>query len=228
MSTPLSLSTAQGIWGSAISADVQDALIAESESVTGSEQILLDFVEHTLETNVLLDDITSVRALPAHIPNWNYKMQNAVAQHVKTLTFVDAGMLCNIPVPPVLDPLRHVDIIIVVDLTATPDRSLELTTMQTYAKNNGLPFPAINTQLLSNVCSVHPGNPAAGIPTIIYFPLVANQTYHNGWDPQTASFTSTFNLQYTPQQVDLLSGLMYTAYQQNASTIQAVIDRYTS
>ena len=225
-SSPLSLSTAQGIWGSAISADVQDALISQAESVTGSEQTLLDFVENTLATNVMLNDLTSIRALPAQIPNWNYRMQNAIAQHTSTLTFVDAGMLCNIPVPPALDPLRHVDIIIVVDLSMTPDRSLELMTMQAYAKNNGLPFPAINTQLLSNVCSVHPGNPDAGIPTIIYFPLVANQTYHNGWDPQTASFTSTFNLQYTPDQVDLMSGLMYTAYQQNAATIQAVIESY--
>lgn len=227
-SSPLSLSTAQGIWGSAISADVQDALTAMAEDVSGSEQTLLDFVEHTLETNVILNDLTSIRALPAQIPNWNYKIKNAVAQHANTLTFVDAGMLCNIPLPPVLDPLRHVDIIVVVDLTMTPDRSLELMTIQAYAKNNELPFPAINMQLLSNVCSVHPGNPDAGIPTIIYFPLVANQTYHNGWNPQTASFTSTFNLQYTPEQIDLLSGLMYTAYQQNASTIQAVIDRYTN
>ncbi len=227
-SSALSLSNAQGIWGSAISADVQDALVAEAESVTGSEQTLLDFVENTLSTDVILNDLTSIRALPAQLPNWNYQLQNAVAQHIDTLTFVDAGMLCNIPLPPVLDPLRHVDIIIVVDLTATPDRSLELMLMQTYAKNNGLPFPAINTQLLSNVCSVHPGNPDAGIPTIIYFPMVANPTYHNGWDPQTAAFTSTFNLQYTPEQVDLMSGLMYTAYQQNTTAIQAVIESYAN
>ncbi len=227
-SYPLSLSNAQGIWGSAISADVQDALVAMAESVTGSEQTLLGFVDNTLQTNVVLDDLTSVRVLPAQLPNWNYKMHNAVANQVNTLTFVDAGMLCNIPLPPVLDPLRHVDIIIVVDLTATPDRSLELMLMQTYAENNRLPFPAINTQLLSNVCSVHPGNPYAGIPTIVYFPLVANQTYHNGWDPQTADFTGTFNLQYTPQQIDLLSGLMYTACKQNTPTLQAVIDSYTS
>jgi phospholipase A2 len=225
-SSPLSLSTAQGIWGSAISADIQDALTATSEDVSGFEQTLLNFVEHELATDVILDDLTSVRALPAQLPNWNYQMANAVAQQLDTLTLVDAGMLCNIPLPPVLDPLRQVDIIVVVDLTATPDRSLELMTMQTYANNNGLPFPAINSQLLSNVCSVHPGNPDAGIPTIIYFPLIANPTYSNGWDPQTADFTSTFNLQYTPEQIDLLSGLMHTAYMQNSSTIQAVIDGY--
>lgn len=227
-SYPLSLSTAQGIWGSAISADVQDALTAQAENVSGFEQTLLNFVEHILAKDVILNDLTSVRALPAHVPNWNYNIPHAVAHHLNTLTFVDAGMLCNIPLPPVLDPLRHVDIIVVVDLTATSDRSLELMTMQTYAKNNRLPFPAINTQLLSNVCSVHPGNPAAGIPTIIYFPLVANQTYSNGWNPQTADFTSTFNLQYTPAQTDLLSGLMYTACTQNAATIQAVIDSYAN
>ena len=226
-SAPLSLSNAQGIWGSAISADIQDVLTDEAESVTGSEQTLLDFVENTLSTNILLNDLTSVRALPAQLPNWNYKLPNAGAQHTNILTFVDAGMLCNIPLPPVLNPLRQVDIIIVVDLSMTPDRSLELLTMQTYAKENGLPFPTINTQLLSDVCSVHPGNPAAGIPTIIYFPMVANQTYNNGWDPQTANFTSTFNLQYTPQQIDLMSGLMYTACTQNAATIQAVIESYS-
>jgi hypothetical protein len=56
--------------------------------------------------------------------------------------------------------------------------------------------------------------------------MVANQTYHNGWDPQTANFTSTYNLQYTPDQVDMMSGLMHTAYTQSAATIQAIIESY--
>jgi hypothetical protein len=137
-------------------------------------------------------------------------------------------MLCNIPLVPALEPLRQVDIIIVVDFTIKTDDSYELCCVQNYAHNNGLPFPSINTTILRNICSVHPGDPASGVPTIIYFPLVPNPTYHNGWDPIQASFTQTLNFQYSPEQIDLLSGLMYAAYQQNESTIWSVIKEYIS
>ncbi|MBY0110190.1 MAG: hypothetical protein K2X90_03710 [Candidatus Babeliaceae bacterium] len=53
--------------------------------------------------------------------------------------------------------------------------------------------------------------------------MVANPTYCNGWQPIDADFTSTLHLTYRPEQVDLVSGLMYTACQQNISTIWDVI-----
>ncbi len=220
---PLSLSFGQGVWGSAISVDFQDLLGGLADEVSGYEQTVLDFIQEHLETDVILNDITSVRALPARLPNWNYKLDGATAFCQETLTFVDCGMLCNLPLPPALDPLRQVDIIIVVDLTLETDNASELACMQTYAKNNKLPFPAIDTTVVGNICSVHPGDSSLGIPTIMYFPMVPNPTYHNGWNPLNVDFTSTLNLQYTPEQVDLVCGLMYTACQQNISAILDVI-----
>ncbi len=225
---PLSLSLCQGIWGSVISADIQDVIGALISNASGYEQIILDMIQQSLQTDVVLNDLTSVRALPAQLPNWNYKIVDAVLPEKESLTFVDCGMLCNLPLPPALDPLRKIDIIIVVDLTMETDTASQLECMQAYALANGLPFPHINTKILNNVCSVHPGDPGSGTPTIIYFPLVSNQNYQNGWDPLTAGFTNTFNIQYTPQQVDQMSGLMYAACAQNSDTIWSVIKSYMS
>ncbi len=222
-----SLSFGHGTWGSAMSGDLQDALMALASGASGYEQTLIDDLLKELESHTLLDDATEVRPLSGHVPNWNYKLAGAACAQMADLTFIDCGFLCNVPLPPMLDRLRAVDIIIIVDASTGTTSQAELLCLQKYAQANNLPFPAIDTKSLSKVCSVHAGRIGSGTPTFIYFPLVANSAYKNGWNPTTAEFTDTLNLRYTPQQVDLLSGLMYTACQQNLATIWSVIERYT-
>jgi hypothetical protein len=181
-----------------------------------------------LESHTLLDNASEVRPLSGRVPNWNYKLAGALCTDTHNLTLIDCGFLCNLPLPPMLDRLRGVDIIIIVDLSMGTTSQAELLCLQKYAQANNLPFPVIDTKNLGRICSVHPGKPSLGTPTFIYFPLVANPAYKNGWNPIKAGFTDTLNLQYTPQQVDLLSGLMYASCQQNIATIWSIIDKYVS
>jgi phospholipase A2 len=221
-----SLSFGFGTWGSAFSADVQDALKNLDYTASGYEQEIIDMIMKELASNTMLDNTSEMRPLSGHVPNWNYKLAGATCANTSDLTLVDCGFLCNLPLPPLLDPLRAVDIIIIVDASMGTGSQTELQCLQQYALANNLPFPVIDTKNLGAICSVHSAATGSNAPTFIYFPLVPNPAYKNGWDPNSASFTDTLNLRYTPQQVDLVSGLMYTACKQNLSTIWSVIDRY--
>lgn len=223
----LSLSFAQGVWGSVMSGNIQDLLKIVINPLISCEEHLLKFILHHLQDGTFLDQISQLRAFPAELPNWNFQLEGKPASNNETITFVDAAFLCNLPLVPVLNPLREVDVIIAVDLTIGDDFVLELPCMATYAAHHGLPFPVIHKETLSNICSVY-GLQDAVAPAIIYFPMVANPDYKNGWNPQTADFTGTLNVTYTPEQVDLVSGLMYTACKQHLSTIWQVIMKKTS
>lgn len=223
----LPLSFGHGVWGSAMSGDAQDLIKLALTSASGCQKEVLEHIQALLEKESFLDDITSVRPLPACVPNWNYCAKHLPCADIEALTLVDSAFLCNTPLPPVLEPERAVDIIILVDLTCEQNTAFELECMAAYAHKNKLPFPVINRQNLNNVCSVH-GTLNSGAPMIIYFPLVANKDFKNGWNPLTADFTSTFNLQYTPEQVDLMAGLMYAACQQNIVTILDVVQKNSS
>ena len=136
---------------------------------------------------------------------------------------VDAAMQCNIPVIPMLEALRGVDIIIVVDLSAETDLSTQLRCTQNYAAAHNLPFPEINYADINQICSVH--RPASGQQSANYylFPVDCKPDLLRGLGPLQADFTSTFNLTYTPEQIDLLSGLMYTACMQSANIIDQML-----
>ncbi len=218
----LSLSFGHGVWGSVMSGNIQDLLKIVINPLVSCEEHLLKFILQHLQDGTFLDQISQLRAFPAEIPNWNFQLEGKPASHNETITLVDAAFLCNLPLVPVLNPLRDVDVIIAVDLTIGDDFVLELPCMATYAARHGLPFPPIDKDSLRNSCSVH-GLDDDHAPAIIYFPMVANPDYKNGWNPQTADFTGTLNVTYTPEQVDLVSGLMYTACRQHLSTIWQVI-----
>jgi phospholipase A2 len=224
MPAPLSLSFGLGVWGSVMSGNIQDLLKVVMNPLLACEGNLLACVLPQLDSNSFFDQMSRMRAFPAKLPNWNWQLEGAPACDCQTLTFVDAAFLCNLPLIPALNPLREVDIIIAVDLTIGDDFVLELPCTATYAADNGLPFPPINPDKLRNICSVY-GAEDARVPTIVYFPLVANQDYMGGWDPQTADFTGTLNVTYTPAQVDLVSGLMYTACKQNSFIIWDLIKK---
>lgn len=218
----LSLSCAQGIWGSAMSGDIQDLLRDLQVTFTSEERTIVDIM-HTIMHNTILDEMSQVRPLPASLPNWNYDFCDFPYCNQKALTFIDGAFLCNVPVVPALDPTRHIDIIIVVDLSLASDAALTLSYLERYAREHDFLFPVIDTSLLTKSCSVH--KPAAGNqgPTLIYFPLIALTNYADGWDPQVATFTDTFNLTYTPEQFDLMYGIMYASCMNNKDVLESFI-----
>ncbi|KAF7724212.1 hypothetical protein EC973_001231 [Apophysomyces ossiformis] len=59
--------------------------------------------------------------------------------------------------------------------------------------------------------------------TIIYFPLIGNDSYDPDFDPQTAEFCSTWNFVYTADQVSKLSGLAERNMRDNVDQIKSVL-----
>jgi hypothetical protein len=65
------------------------------------------------------------------------------------------------------------------------------------------------------------GDVAKGVPSVLYMPLLRNEAYSPSFDPRTADFCSTTNWVYTPEQVDLLTGLTAANARQSVAQIKA-------
>lgn len=66
----------------------------------------------------------------------------------------------------------------------------------------------------SQRCTIIPGDVATGVPTIIYLPLLRNDSFSPSFCPRENALTkggycSTFNFNYTKEQVMELSGLTH-------------------
>lgn len=236
---PQSLGFCMGLWGSAISLSMKDffSVIVQPEvdtflttyfSKKQREHITLPLV-HILEKMCTIfnhrsfthESFLNERVSPPQVHNWTFGTQHPLGS-TESLTLVDAGIDLNVPLPPLLNRPRAVDIIIMIDATIDSALGAQLKKAQQYAQHHKLPFPPVNQASLSAPCSLHKSADAS-TPSILYIQLVADPAYQNGWNPRTAHFTGTFNLAYTPQQTTLLSGLaQHTVAKSKPLLIEAI------
>lgn len=219
--SPESLSFLLGLWGSAFCLNVPEFIAFlqrqfpefNLSSETSVENFLtkLEIVLNIIfSLNPMTDTSTSLldyRPFAPKVSNWAYGMPGVPTSEHSRLTLVDAGIDFRIPIPPLLRAQRAIDIIIIVDASdLAPGSALQ--SAQDYAKSHNVLFPPIDYTIINNPCSVHKDANNPKTPVVLYFPLVANPTYENGWDPRTASFAHYTNFQYTTAEINLLSGLM--------------------
>lgn len=155
-SPPYSLPFCLGMWGSALSASIQEVtsddgvqsqiipllqLLQASTHTTQSTQISIDSekIKHLINLALNTEQykqlekyqiFTNGRLCPARIPSW-------VTSDEKFLTIVDAGVDFNLPLPPLLIPERNIDVVIMSDASGdlhTAGAS-ELQKALRYAKN---------------------------------------------------------------------------------------------
>lgn len=203
---PFSLSYCLGTWGSAMAFDGQDLLEHASQDGGLFHRYLLSTLLFFVRHRPLLNAATSLRIFPAVIPNWNYHFDKKPWYPERELTLVDAGLRCNLPLPPLLE--RNVDYIIVCDLSWEPNSGAQLLQAKEYALEYQLPFPLIKEDELAKPYSFHV-DPKGQAPTLLYLPMIPHEHYLNGWDPFSAKFTSTFNLTYTQEQFDCMFNYGY-------------------
>lgn len=223
-----------GIWGSAMCMTAQEFIQFIKphvhQEIIDLETDEQEFV-HTLEADVasLLSHSkiigTTQRLSPARVYNWTYQCPDLPMHDHRTITLVDAGIDFRIPTPPLLRKERAIDIIIIMDASDRP-LSTELHLAQAYAQQHQLPFPKINYQHTTQPFSVHGIGNSLGAPIIIYMPLVKNPAYHNGWDPRTAGFTSTYNFKYKQEQTYLLAGLTRSTFIEHQQDILNIIKEW--
>lgn len=200
-----------GTWGSAISVNVQEAFNTVSQGMPTTAELFGIKIPASVIMTELAASLKKVpqigrqRVYPAQIANWMFGLTGPY-QHITQVTLVDAGLDFNLPVPPLLRTTRNVSVIIIFDASSNSETADELRKAESYARRHGLKFPKIDYTKVHDICSVH-SDADPSVPTVIYLPLVANSAYNNGWDPHKQAFTGTFNFVYTPQEVQILSGL---------------------
>lgn len=222
-----------GIWGSAFTPNMKDAITIYSKGV--QDKPIIKVFTIPLPTKLVLSALDQVlvgswaaeqRAAPATVANWMKGLSNPIAQK-NDIILADAGIDFNIPVPPLLRPERAVDIIVVLDASAEVLRgeSGELRKAEQYCRTHGLKFPPIDyAKAGAGNCVVFEDKNDPKCPVLIYMPLCKNPGYQNGWDPASVAFTQTSNFTYTPNDTQLITGLTAYTMQNSLETIKAVMN----
>lgn len=196
-----SLGFYMGIWGSALSANLHDVAQRYSERLVPG--LLAKLLQNVVQS---LAGLSQSRLSAAEVCNWTVGTTLPYA-HMEKLRLLDAGLDCNLPLVPLLNPQRAIDVIIVLDATYYGDQGSELRRAQKYAQQHQLPFPPIDDTQMHLPCSVHADWENPAVPVILYIPLRKHPGYQHGWDPYQENFIGTFNFKYTREQMLLLSGL---------------------
>jgi hypothetical protein len=222
-----------GIWGSAFTPNMKDAITIYSKGV--QDKPIIKVFNIPLPTKLVLSALDQVlvgswaaeqRAAPATVANWMKGLSNSVAQK-NDVILADAGIDFNIPFPPLLRPERAVDIIVVLDASNEVLRggTGELRKAEQYCRAHNLKFPPIDyAQASAGNCVVFEDKNDPKCPVLIYMPLRKNPGYQKGWDPASVAFTQTSNFIYTPSDTHLITGLTAYTMQNSLETIKAVMN----
>lgn len=199
-----------GLFGSALSISFEELYSMMLDKL--EPKILFAGLKYLAQSTT----IGETRVFPAEIRNFTYKMKGAPRTNIDRNTLVDGGLDFNIPLPPLLNVDRNIDIIIICDASADVLGAPELKKAEEYAAAHKLPFPTINYNgITDRPFTIFDDGFYSTAPVIIYVPMVKNATYSKTFDPQNylavGQFMNTFNFGYTAQQAQALSGLFEEA-----------------
>lgn len=132
----------------------------------------------------IVQTIGTDRPISAYFRNFTRGITQSPYGTLTNLKFVDAGINCNLPYPPVSGqrPDRLMDIIIIAD--ASLDVGDELKIVEEYAHTHGLKFPKITYDTISKqAVSIFKDDTDATVPIVIYIPRIVDEsllsTYRN-------------------------------------------------
>lgn len=231
--------------GSAYAAGVPTKLIPEQSleyylGVCGSafeakfSSILQDYIKLVQLTKgtpdaFTLDDLQETRLSPARFKNYTFELASSPIREKRKMALVDAGLAFNLPFPPLLEPDRHVDIIIACDASQTITDGGALKGLQQYAQEHGIVLPPIDINVAtSHLCTVwkNPQAKDGEVKAIIYIPRIANPAYDSSFDVDKESlngFCATKHFKYKPEDARKLFGLAEFTMMQQFEMIKQVI-----
>ncbi|MBD3231832.1 hypothetical protein GF322_04185 [Candidatus Dependentiae bacterium] len=189
-----SIATFMGICGSAYSISFWDILknIAEilitkcqEKKFTELKKLIQDFLNWYSNN---LNPKNPERLLSSNYFNYTYNMPFVPLSNKTNLELADAGMIFNLPFPPLLK--RKSDIIIVCDASSEcPNQNYsELHYARTYATTYNFKFPCLDNPIILDDYTAIFESDDPETPTIIYF--------------QNPIKESTFKFNYTQQEFD--------------------------
>jgi phospholipase A2 len=195
-----------GVFGSSFCVSINEAIIrAKSLWENAASLLVPDFIGHLLSKY----DWANTHFFAARFANFSYGLPHCPLNKIPTLTAIDAGYACNIPLESLLQQTRNIDIIIILDCRQEPiPKAKVLNDADRRARKCNLPIPPINyTAAKEKPISIFrdPENPRT--PAIVYLPLRKDAEYDPSFDPTTSSFCSTTNFSYTEKQASKLINL---------------------
>ncbi len=239
-SSPVSLGECLAIFGSAFSVTVEELYRHNFLPEGPLQDLLRAFIQKS--TAITLDaarglgvDTMVCTHRPPFGVSWENNFMFNLPGHLsnrRQIPFVDAGIDFGVPLVPLL--YRDLDLIIVFDVAMGEDAH-EFLANEAYARFHGLPFPRVDRsvslsdpnrlRINEQIFSVFKPEEGERGPILVYIPLTKNDRYpaFNPRDIRQAGFINTFNLSYTPTQIDLLGGLYAQAVRDATPTIQQLL-----
>jgi len=220
-----SLGYLMGVWGSALSGTIGDILQRLNFAV-GLPGALAPMVREIIYST----KIDKATLAPASVFNFAKGMKGVYKNREK-MTFIDAGYDCFIPIVPLLNKERAIDIIIVLDVTMGVHSGITspLHDAQEYARAHRLSFPEIDYRgLTERFISVFDNKNDPECPTIIYLIPVKNDKYDSTFDPALLFDTTyaTTKFSFTRPQIEKLIGLVRQSVIDNKEIIiKAIKDK---
>jgi phospholipase A2 len=178
---------------------------------------------------VLFGLLSKLPISPTYMYNFAYNLSDHPIRDDKYLRLVDMGVYCNLPIYPLLKKERKVDIIIVLDASRVLENANHLQIAQANAQESDRALPAIAyDEIDSRIISVFHDENHPSAPTIIYMPLIKNETY-SSFDPIASiladGYCRTTNFSYTPEQIDEVCGLAQCNMEQSRDVIVNTIEK---
>jgi phospholipase A2 len=157
-----------------------------------------------------LYNVGAYRFSDPEVNNPTYGLAGFPLENQKRITLIDAGLDCNLPMPPLLR--RNVNLYIICDATADSfgGKTKELKKVLDFVKTHNIPFPIINLENIEHkALSIFydEENPAA--PVVIYIP--------NQFE------VSTLDLDYDKQEFTGVVNSIETAVVQHAQTFKRAL-----
>ncbi len=217
-----SLEYLMGIFGSAFSASLRDAL--EKFTTLKIPKEIAKIVQKA-ENKIDQFGWANKKISYASVANFTFGMQNSPIKNKTNLAIVDGGYLCNLPLIPLLEKNRKVDIVFVLDNSNQKHaRPNNLKKSEILAQEKNYKFPPIDyKKALTQNFSVFKDENDPDCPIIVYIPLLKDPTYSKWFNPQKAKFCGTTNFFYSQSQAEMLSGLTKHIIKNHKNEIWEVI-----
>jgi len=220
-----------GIWGSAFAVSYA-RVYEELLPVSGGFERVLKFAREKLDDSWVMFQEKRISVAKAH--NFTKNLSNAPYKGMQKLLMADAGIVFNLPYPPVSGHgARKADILLFFDASESINEhgSDALKRAEQYAFRYGLKFPKIpEGQALAEATKKpfaifkHETDPE--VPLVIYVSHYIDRsaiTYHSSISKEFDSDFSTFKLRYSPQEFDQLCLVAQQNLEQSMDKIKEAI-----
>ena len=218
----LSLGFLMGIWGSAMSGAFGE-LMRRMEATSLLPSTLAKLKNFFIETN-----LTEFKIAPINVCNPLYGVENSSIRNLQEISLIDSGYSYNLPLLPLLKKERKIDLIVVMDASASVHKNAPMfQEVIDMANDEGVLFEQIDFEKIANQpISIIKGKAGTKAPTILFIPPVKNEKIDPNFDPKDAFEKPTYDTTkfiYAAEDIKKLSGVLRQNIIDNKSLIFTTI-----